>query len=811
MPSTIRLPPPSPHQGRTLRRFLHFSPWSWGARPSAAAWRAARGRPLRRRGALWSRRGRGRQVDAARRGGRAGGRGCGRARGRHPGRAGGAVRRARPRARRRHRRAGRSFPPPRRRRLGVALALRDGDAADRFAVGAATLAVLTRRAEDAPARRPARRRPPARPAVGAGPGVRGPPAGRRPGPRAWPPSAPARAGRSPGPACPSWRSPGSTPPGSGRSWPPSGLPATRRGRGRARHRHGRQPPRRHRARPAPRRARPAGPRRPDPVVGQAGRGVRRAGRRARCRRAAVVALPRWPAGRPPSWSTAAVPWALDDGRSAGPRRPPSSTSTATASLPVHPLVGSAVYSSLSARAAAPAPRRRRRGPARRSHRRACPAPRRRRGRSRRGGWLPTLDAGRGGRRGPRRPRGGRGRARARRRHSPRMPVARTGGSSPPGRRPGLAGRTRLGARGAATRRRARPPRAGARRGAPRPLAGSVAARAGSLASRGAACWVRPTHGRGRQDPRGRQPDVRRGGRRSAFNLAGCRPARPRRRGRRACRRVPGGDLPRLLGGRSPDRHRHRGRMFGGGSGSPTWLPSPGCALPAATRRSTPPWTRRRRRRGAVWALIVMLYLRGTGAVRRAVARRSTGAGRRWAVGTLPHLLFHLARADATSDRWVRAAVGLRRGDRAGPRAGPGHRARDVAGRARLARGTHRRGDVRRATPPRPWRSPLGGRNVHRPRCGPRFALGERDLALGGGGRARVAGFTGLDALLARTRFDDLDLCTRGPSWSSAWCVVGRPDDARAVVDDYARRARAKGQSVGAGAGRPGRGAARRDE
>ena len=105
--------------------------------------------------------------------------------------------------------------------------------------------------------------------------------------------------------------------------------------------------------------------------------------------------------------------------------------------PRHPLVGSAVYSSLSAE------QRRRLHAAvaealpAGSHRRACPAPRRRRGRSRRGAGC-RARAGRGGRRRPRRPGRGRGRARARRRHHAGCRSAHR--PAPRGRRGGLGGR-----------------------------------------------------------------------------------------------------------------------------------------------------------------------------------------------------------------------------------------------------------------------------------------------------------------------------------------------------------------------------------
>ena len=63
----------------------------------------------------------------------------------------------------------RRLPPPQAQALGVALALREGGAVDRFAVSAAALTLLaTAASEDRPVGAGRRRRPPARPAVGGG-------------------------------------------------------------------------------------------------------------------------------------------------------------------------------------------------------------------------------------------------------------------------------------------------------------------------------------------------------------------------------------------------------------------------------------------------------------------------------------------------------------------------------------------------------------------------------------------------------------------------------------------------------------------
>ena len=332
-------------------------------------------------------------------------------------------------------------------------------------------------------------------------------------------------------------------------------------------------------------------------------------------------------------------------------------------------------------AAPPAPRRRRRGPAPGAHRRARPAPRRRRGRSRRGAGC-RARAGRGGRR---------------RRGAPAVAAAgleRAAGITPDaGRRTDrlLAAAEAAWAAGDAawaTRLCDEVVRAA---GAGRPVArrgpGRQHRRPRRLARRRRRSLLGAAEPAGAQDPEAASRIVAEAVT-LAFNLADAGVAAAAGPGTRP--RCSAGELSAAARGRCL-MTTGIAAVFGGGSGEaelraaltqlrmPAAHPPPDGQPRDATRDDD---------EDAVWALIVMLYLRGSEAVDE-LSREIDSRRASWAVGTLPRLLFLLARADATRDRWVRGAVGLRRVDRAGPRARAGHRAGDVAGRARLARGPHR--------------------------------------------------------------------------------------------------------------------------
>ena len=191
---------------------------------------------------------------------------------------------------------------------------------------------------------------------------------------------------------------------------------------------------------------------------------------------------------------------------------------------------------------------------------------------------------------------------------------------------------------------------------------------------------------------------------------------------------------------------------------------------------------------AVWALIVMLYLRGSEAVDE-LSREIDSRRASWAVGTLPRLLFLLARADATRDRWVRARSAYAESIELAHELGQvTEEAMSLAGLAWLEARTGAATCADNAAASLALATPRSN-VIAEVWAG--FALGEAALASGAADEA-LDRFTRLDALLGRTAFDDVDVHP-GAELAECLVLVGRPDDARAVVDDYTRRARAKGR------------------
>ena len=123
-------------------------------------------------------------------------------------------------------------------------------------------------------------------------------------------------------------------------------------------------------------------------------------------------------------------------------------------------------------------------------------------------------------------------------------------------------------------------------------------------------------------------------------------------------------------------------VFGGGSGRPSCGPPAtpcGCG-PPTSHPTGGPQTRRGRRRGRrVGAHRDALPARVRGGRRAAARDRLRGVRNLWRV-TLPRLLFFLAEPGPRATAGP-GPFGLRRVERAGPRARPGHRAGDVPGRA----------------------------------------------------------------------------------------------------------------------------------
>lgn len=197
---------------------------------------------------------------------------------------------------------------------------------------------------------------------------------------------------------------------------------------------------------------------------------------------------------------------------------------------------------------------------------------------------------------------------------------------------------------------------------------------------------------------------------------------------------------------------------------------------------------------SAWELVGPLYLRESGAgrelVQRAVSERREAA----AIGDLPHLLFHLARADATADRWTRAEAAY---GEAVALAGENGQATELAaslaglcwlharqGRVEECRATG--GEARRVG---------AASDVHMATAWVDFALAELDLSLGSVADA-AAGFDAVVRLLDARGLGDPDL-SPVPELVEARLRAG--DEPRDELRDdpavaaYLRRAEEKGR------------------
>jgi len=192
----------------------------------------------------------------------------------------------------------------------------------------------------------------------------------------------------------------------------------------------------------------------------------------------------------------------------------------------------------------------------------------------------------------------------------------------------------------------------------------------------------------------------------------------------------------------------------------------------------------------VWLYLGPLWLRDSGAGRRLLADAVDDLRAHAAAGMLPALLFHMARDDATADRWAAAEVGYDEG-------------------IRLARETGQTTDLAACLAGLAWLEARQGREaacrehaaeatrltvergIATYEAWARFAVGELDLVLGRTGDA-LAHFTELDALLTRLGFGDADL-SPAPEIVEALLRLGRVAEGRAVATAYLERATAKGQ------------------
>lgn len=191
-----------------------------------------------------------------------------------------------------------------------------------------------------------------------------------------------------------------------------------------------------------------------------------------------------------------------------------------------------------------------------------------------------------------------------------------------------------------------------------------------------------------------------------------------------------------------------------------------------------------------WVLLAALWLRESGEDRRLARRVVADRRARAAIGGLPHLLFHVARDDATSDEWMQAEADYSETIAL---------AREFAQTTVLAMGlaglAWLEARLGRADPCRAHAAEAldigAARQVRLAEAWARFALGDLHLACGEAAAAADA-LADLDGWLDRTGLLDVDL-SPGPELAEALLRTGRGAEAEAVVATYAHRAQAKGQ------------------
>ncbi|WP_229904430.1 LuxR C-terminal-related transcriptional regulator [Lentzea cavernae] len=195
------------------------------------------------------------------------------------------------------------------------------------------------------------------------------------------------------------------------------------------------------------------------------------------------------------------------------------------------------------------------------------------------------------------------------------------------------------------------------------------------------------------------------------------------------------------------------------------------------------------RRRLSWLMIGPLFLRDSDSgeeLRRIVA----DARAETAVGTLPALLFHVARDEATTNQWSRAEATYDEATRLARETGQETElAMCLAGlawlRARLGDEERCRDLVAEALPI------CRARDIHIGRVWSLFALGELELGLGDPQKA-LAHLEELAALLDELLLTDPDL-SPAPELADAMVRLGRREEALRVARRFGAEAAAKGQ------------------
>ena len=195
-------------------------------------------------------------------------------------------------------------------------------------------------------------------------------------------------------------------------------------------------------------------------------------------------------------------------------------------------------------------------------------------------------------------------------------------------------------------------------------------------------------------------------------------------------------------------------------------------------------------RRRAWLVLGPLFLRESGTGRELVQRAVEDFRQRAALGALPTLLFHLARDDATTDRWSAAASEYHEAIRLARESGQSTElAASLSGlgwlEARLGRWTDSRAHLDESA---------GLCSAHQINVFLAWTMyGSGDLALGlGSAEQALTHFQDLATFLESTGIRDIDISAE-PEQVEMLLRLGRGDEARLVAEHYRDRAMAKGQ------------------
>ncbi len=197
----------------------------------------------------------------------------------------------------------------------------------------------------------------------------------------------------------------------------------------------------------------------------------------------------------------------------------------------------------------------------------------------------------------------------------------------------------------------------------------------------------------------------------------------------------------------------------------------------------------RDRRRQVWMVLAALFLRESGTGRALLQQAMLERRDQVALGTLPGLLFVLARDDATTDRWADAAASYDEGIRLSRETGQTTElAMNLAGLAWLS---SRQGRAECQTLAAECLRICADREIELGTVWSLFALGDLELGRGDPGLA-LAQYERLVDVLAAYGIKDPDL-SPAPELAEVYLRLGRPEDAERVAREYAVLAEAKGQ------------------